>query len=132
MAYFKLPRALICGHSYVYHLRTFANSPSNSFDENFGLNDIVVQWRSKGGKTWDMFEKQDLSFVLSTKPDIVYLELGGNDLDSDSSSDQVAHKALDISHYLINHGISLVIIGEVLHRHSSRNIAAASGAGSFG
>ena len=116
------PHATICGHSFVSHLRHFTNASTNHFNDNLGLQNVSIEWRSKGGKTWSEFERLDYQYIVLTKPTILYVELGGNDLDSDICAHALAQKALDLAEQLVQNGISRIILGEVMQRYKTRNI----------
>jgi len=113
----------ICGHSFMTRLNTACHK-SQSFSPNLNLVDTSVTWHTGFG-TWDKFRDRPhgLPALLSPPhPDIVYFELGGNDLDSHLSAVCVAKKALDTASVLIKQGVSLVILGQALHRGKTREV----------
>ena len=59
---------------------------------------------------------------LHPTPDIIYFELGTNDLDSSLTPHQAAYTALEVADTLICSGIKQVIIGEALHRGQAREL----------
>jgi hypothetical protein len=119
-------RGAITGHSYVKHLFNYAtNDPSNKgMDCHLHLDAAIVSWNYKGGWTWQKFLAEETGFqsVIANSPDIVFCQLGGNELDSSISAQQVAQQALNTAKEFINNGVTLVIIGEELERNSARNL----------
>ena len=86
----SLPRSLILGHSFVRRMKAFLknNTGSSSFNEHFDLeNSCLVKLRGNGGRTVERLMRYDLSATRPTKPDILVLEIGSNDL-CDPSADR--------------------------------------------
>ena len=76
------PRVLILEHSFVRRLSSFLAN-SHFYSSVFWLNDSVgISLFGVGGRTVDKVIKFDLDIVRTSKPDIVTLELGANDLTS--------------------------------------------------
>ena len=77
----------IAGHSFVKHLKAFAVT-NYGFYNNLKLESHVanVRWVGIGGMTVDKLINQHLHTITENKPEIVYLELGTNDLASPQKS----------------------------------------------
>ena len=76
------PRVLILGHSFVRRLRSFLAS-SHVYSSDVGLSDSAdISLFGVCGRTVDKVIQFDLDVVRNSKPDIVILELGTNDLTS--------------------------------------------------
>ena len=81
--------------------------------------------RAKGGLTTDrlIHERSDLfSFEDTDKPDIVYLQIGGNDLsDQLLSPTKVANSIYSFACYLrYGLNIKIVVIGQLLLRNPNK------------
>ena len=84
----------------------------------FALEQCSTQWTFRGGWTWQRFiaDKAGLSAISNDNPDIVYFELGANDLDDPAVEPEViALRAITVAEALLDGGTSLVILGEALH-----------------
>ena len=76
------PRVLILGHSFVRRLSSFLAS-SHVYSSDFGLSDSAdISLFGVCGRTVDKVIQFDLDVVRNSKPDIVILELGTDDLTS--------------------------------------------------
>ena len=83
------PRSLILGHSFVRRMKVFLknNAENSSLNEHFDLeNSCIVKLRGNGGHTVERLMRYDLRATRVTKPDILVLEIGSNDL-CDPSAD---------------------------------------------
>lgn len=73
-------RVLILEHSFVRRLSSFLAN-SHVYSSVFWLNDSAgISIFGVGGRTVDKVIKLDVDIVRTSKPDIVTLELGANDL----------------------------------------------------
>ncbi len=57
--------------------------------------------------------------MLDGNPEIVFFQLGGNDLDSDSTAESVTQYAMSVASDRVYNGVSLVILGEVLFQRKA-------------
>ena len=79
-----VPKVLFLGHSFVKRLSPDMSKGSNpQLDSSFGLvGTAVVQLAGLGGRTVDKLRRFDLDITTASRPDIVVLEMGTNDLSS--------------------------------------------------
>ena len=121
-------KVAIVGHSFPKRLHNYivnTASEDESKDANMNLAQLSVSWIYKGGWTWKSFSQKSSSELVTQHAEsfnIVFFELGSNDLDSTTSAQSIAQLALDTAHDIINNGSSLVILGEVLERSRTHNI----------
>ena len=111
-------KVLLTGHSFLKRLESYDKSyktlqlKADDFDLTFSAvgGDNLVLLRDRLGKV--------IPTQKSLKPNIVYIEIGSNDLCSvNNSPDIVAKKIMDITRYLhYGHGVQKVIIGQILQR----------------
>ncbi len=113
------PKVAVVAHSYG----TRMTSMFESFDdmkETLGIDGITVRWFIKGGQTWNRFKHDrsghGLASLKQWSPDIVYFELGINDVDYDDRAETVCSRAKDLIFDLVKGGVKVVIIGQVIHR----------------
>ncbi len=123
--YFDIPQVKVSltGHSYLSRLKTFTNDYNHlGFQSDLKLRDADINWHGRGGNTFQGFLEFDLHHVLSANPEIVYFELGCNDLDSNISAETIATLALDTAESLLANNVKLVIFGKVLPHTKTYNI----------
>ena len=98
----------------------FTRDPHNNFTANLNLdgNETSIYWHGIGGRTIDKFRKFDLDNIFDFKPDIVYLQLGGNDLSNAPNGEpSKVFKNLEILFkQLKKGGVKKVIVGHVFQR----------------
>ena len=81
-----LPRVLVLGDSFIRRLRTFVLGSPQKFSVDFHLSNLaVIKWHGIGGRTVTKTVQNDLHLIKSFKPDIVILQLGSNDLTSETA-----------------------------------------------
>lgn len=83
-----------------------------------------ISWCHRGGMTWFSFEEaaEGKQAVIRSSPDLLYIELGTNGLDSYMPPLDVAQKAVAVVNDLLETGIKRVIIGEVIPRSRSGRV----------
>ena len=64
---------------------------NTDLDTNFNLQNTEVRWFYRSGRTWAKFRAPALQNVIDFNPDLLYIELGGNDLDSQAQSETILH-----------------------------------------
>ena len=113
------PRVLILGHSFVRRLSSFLSN-SASYSSDLALADLAnVSLFGVGGRTVAKVEKFDLDHVRISKPDIVILELGTNDLTC-LPPESVGSALKELVHTLKhNCGVRVVGVCQVIKRSSS-------------
>ena len=81
------PRVLILGHSFIRRLRDFIIKNSPTYNLNLNINaSVTIHWHGVGGRTIDKVRRFDLTEVERFKPDVVFLQIGTNDLTRRRSS----------------------------------------------
>jgi len=80
-----LPRVLVHGDSFIRRLRQFVLVSPQQFSVDFHLtNFAVIKWHGIGGRTVTKTVQHDLLVIKSFKADIVIVQLGSNDLTSET------------------------------------------------
>ena len=75
------PRVLILGHSFIRRLQKFMEHHIGYLDLSLQITASAdIAWHGIGGRTVAKTIKFDLHVVRSTRPDIVIVQLGTNDL----------------------------------------------------
>ena len=75
------PRVLILGHSFIRRLRDFVVKNAPDYPLNLNLTDsVTVQWHGVGGRIIAKVGQFDLGEVIRFQCDIVFLQIGTNDL----------------------------------------------------
>lgn len=125
MAYQCMPitSCTVAGHSFIRRLYDVCYM-EDSMEHHFNLAQCSTHWIHRGGWTWDRFLTQKTGFksVAKLHTEVVYFELGGNELDSDMDPYVLCEQALNIAQGLLDNGSSLIILGEVLYRGDTRHI----------
>ena len=81
-----LPRVVVLGDSFMRRLRTFVLGSPQKFSAEFHLSKLaVIKWHGIGGRTVTKTAQHDLHLIKSFKPDIVILQLGSNNLTSETA-----------------------------------------------
>ena len=80
------PRVLILGHSFIRRLKAFIEIHPTELDLAFQISaQAAISWRGVGGRTVAQAIQYDMKLVRSQCPDIVVVQLGTNDLSSNTS-----------------------------------------------
>ena len=110
------PRVLILGHSFVRRLSSFLSN-SNIYSHHLGLKDVAdITLFGVGGRTVAKVEKFDLGFVRASKPDIVILELGTNDLTTFSPESVGSSLEELVQLFHENCGVKVIGVCQVIKR----------------
>lgn len=105
------------GHSFI--TRLMPSLPA-AMTANFNINSITLNIVATGGKTFaQYFRQEEWSMVDENACDLLYFELGTNDVDSDIPIEILVSLLIEQAHKLILCGVKLVIFGEVLGRKMS-------------
>ena len=81
-----LPRVLVLGDSFIRRLRQFVLGSRQHFSVDFHLTRLaVIKWHSIGGRTVTKTVQHDFHVIKSFQPDIVIIQLGSNDLPSETA-----------------------------------------------
>ncbi|KAK3108363.1 hypothetical protein FSP39_006411 [Pinctada imbricata] len=108
-------RVAIIGHSFIRRLREYAekcNIKNLNLDSHFS-----VSMRGKGGLCLKhlSYDASILRFVSS--PDICFLQLGENDIQSNSVPLKIATDIIAIANFLHDGvGVKIVLVGQLLRR----------------
>lgn len=121
--YHPQKKVSLCGHSFIRRLEdeTYANP---KLEKSMNIAEADITWLHKGGMTWFSFgeAREGKQAVIQSKPDLLYLELGTNDLDSYMPPLDVAQKAISVVNELLDSGVKRVILGEVIPRSRSGRV----------
>lgn len=119
----NLVKVAIVGHSFIRRLHD--HIPYNPrLRTMLDISEIWVEWFCKGGYTFQRFRDNKLNDgmglddMLAWEPDIVYIEMATNDLDSADSHLTVAQRAMTMINDLLQAKVKVIILGEVLHRYA--------------
>ena len=106
----------VLGHSYICRLRDYLMERDIN---NFNLDDdkFTVELRGRRGLSLKKIVT-DASFLeFESTPDVVFLQIGGNDIRRNTDPKRLASSILSIGEYLVHGlGVQLVIIGKLLRR----------------
>lgn len=81
-----LQRVLVLGDSFIRRLREFVLGTPQNFSVNFHLTHCaVIKWHGVGGCTITKTIQYNLHVIESFNPDIVTIQLGSNDLTSETA-----------------------------------------------
>ena len=124
MANVHKQHVVLLGHSFVRRLRDFMNSSDQHC--NLRLNETLFNTtcHAQGGLTIPrlIHERKDWYNFTHVCPNIVHLQIGGNDLsDKNTTTLSVANKIFSFAHFL-HYGlhINIAVIGELLWRDPMR------------
>ena len=111
------------GHSFGKRLQQFIKSRAAT--RNFGLNESEMRfrWRCQPGARMEHL-KAWTPWILQQRPDIVYAEIGLNDL-TDRSAQWLSDALTAWTRTLVQAGVRLVIVGEVMRRGDVANFTRA-------
>ena len=108
----------VCGHSFIRRLELYAIENFGHY-HNFRLEHNVAHVTCIGisGLTVQKLINSHLHAIVQSRPDIVYLEIGTNDLaDPNKSAREVGDGIKEVCTMLRNLGVKRVVVGEVTFR----------------
>ena len=114
-------RVLILGHSFIRRLREFVNDNSLEYNLTLGIPEpVTVRWRGVGGRTVVKLKEFDLAIVSEFKPDIIFLQVGTNDLAQRNMSPVTVGSAIEEFVTLLHekHGVRFICVGQTIKRAS--------------
>lgn len=88
-------------------------------DQKLGNVDVTVMWYG-GSRTYHLSEY--LPHIGDLRPDIVFLHVGGNDLDGPSTPEDVATRLSALVEKLLSRGVGRVLVGGITHRSKTRHV----------
>ena len=116
-------RILILGHSFIRRLRSFIER-NHEYDLSLDFNlteHVVVGWHGVGGRTVQKINQYDLDVVESFRPDIVFLQVGTNDLTHANLTPVLVGSAIEDLVRLLRekYGVKIVCVGQTIHREAA-------------
>ena len=119
-------KVLILGASHVRRLAEHAhdtNLQSSGFSPNLNLKQCNLQFFGIGGRTVKKLRKFDLHVVRRFKPDVIFLQIGSNDLCDMTlpgipvTPKLVANSITKLVHTLhLQYGVSHIVVGQCIKR----------------
>jgi hypothetical protein len=106
----------VIGHSYIRRLRDFC---SQTETENLGLDpkEFQIIFRGKGGLRLRKCDSRSDLLCFNIIPDIVFLQIGENDISTSTNSRKLAEDILSVAQYLRHGvGVGLIIVGQLIRR----------------
>ena len=113
------PRVLILGHSFIRRLRDFIVKNAPDYHLNLNLTDsVTVQWHGVGSRTIAKVRQFDLVEVIRFRPDIVFLQIGTNDLAQRGMTPLTVGSAIEDFVHLLHdeYGVRLICVGQTIRR----------------
>ncbi len=86
-----------------------------NYQKGLNISSVNVKWCCGGGWTLNKFKNKAWDELLSFHPQVVYIELGFNELDNTDSIIPLALKYNDLMNELLNEGVRVVVMAEVLY-----------------
>ena len=120
-------KILVMGDSFIANFKEFLkkNWEEYSFSLNLHLREVMIQYSSKRGGTVQKLQTHQLQDVTDFEPDIVFLQIGSNDLfDGANSPESVARSIIDLADKLVSeYKVKFVAVMQIFHRlHPSRPV----------
>lgn len=106
----------VVGHSYIRRLKEYC---SQTGTVNLGLKPCAynVTFRGKGGLKLRRCNSRSELMRFDIVPDIVFLQIGENDVVAATNSEKLAEDIISLAQYLRDGvGVRLVIIGQLIRR----------------
>lgn len=109
---------MVMGHSFIDRLNKYIVRRKGGFNNlNLEFTNAVVHIHGVGGRTVQKCRYLDLAVVAQIKPDIIYLELGTNELCRvNNTPEKVAVELHDLANDLLGLGVSQIVAGQVIQR----------------
>lgn len=76
----------------------------------------VVKFFGRGGMTIDQYDESLFQEMLRFRPDVILINLGGNDIHSQSVPTDIANKLVALVETLKSHGTKSVYVAEICER----------------
>ena len=114
------PWVLILRHSFIHHLRDFIVKNAPDYHLNLHLTDsVTVQWHGVGGRTIAKLCQCDLGKVIRFCPDIVFLQIGTNDLAQHGMFPLTVASAMEVFLCVLHdeYGVRLLCVGQTIRSH---------------
>jgi hypothetical protein len=119
-------KAAIVGHSIADDMRSLCSSVRD-MSEGMNLVQLAMLWLTPRGLNFFRFRKEVLPDLKALSPDLIFLQIAGNDLDGPDSAEMLARRYLYQASALFGGSIKakVVILGEALPRSGPKNVSAA-------
>ena len=120
---FRPARILILGHSFIWRLEEYMLK-SFGFHHNMGFSygTAEIFFRGTGGRTCDRLISDDLPVVDELRPDIVYLEVGTNDLtDMSLRPETIGSLIEDFVTECATLNVGITIVGQTIFRNDPQD-----------
>ena len=117
---FRPANVVVLGHSFMRRLDSFlTRQHGQHFNLGIDYDRAFIQYVYVGGLTADRARADYVHYVLSLAPDVVYIELGTNDLCHPRVGPcEVAERLRSLAMDLVHGGVHLVMVGETIPRAS--------------
>ena len=111
-------RTLYFGHSFVNHYTKWEQRHPERNNLGFAKDDVIMFYHGDGGANIDRLMQQDnLDHVERIAPELVILEAGTNDIDSDTYGPRVLQlKVESLIRELKDRRVRFVIVNQVIYR----------------
>ena len=114
----------IVGHSFIRRLHNHLRDTWERHGEyryfNFDIADCNVEYYWKGGGKVQCM-KRFLSDLVDCRPDLVFLQVGGNDIRVDSIPQQIAREMVELAESIAEVTGAKVVIGSLFRRERPRS-----------
>lgn len=120
-------RITVTGHSFVRHFKSFIDGDEdilNRYNEGFNLykEGTETKFIFKSGCDINYFKKHMIPLVIQTRPHLIILELGSNDLTkADVSPSALALEIYKISKSLVQTVTKFVLVSSITHREATKS-----------
>ena len=115
---FRPANIVIVGHSFVRRLGDFLRrNYGQYFNMGLDFDRAFITFMHQGGLTVEAARRNLVENIISLAPDIVYIELGSNDLCHPRRGPQEVGDSLqNLANDLIQRGVHFVMLGQVIMR----------------
>jgi lysophospholipase L1-like esterase len=119
-------QGLLLGHSIVRNfgqfLQTESAMPLSRFQCDLGLLNLFLRVVGHGGRKIQDVIRYDLAIVKRLRPDIVGLQIGGNDITVDTTADDLCLLIWSLVSLLRQNGVKFIFVCMILPRTSNVRI----------
>ena len=112
----------IAGHSYIKRLeQSIEKREIFDIEKSFGLDEFDVKFYGKGGATTGRI-RRNIHKITTSNPDIIFLQIGGNDFTGEDNSDHqnVGEDIIQLAQALRREGAKTIFIGKLFYRSYNR------------
>ena len=105
---------LLVGHSFIRRLANYALS-TDSLNMGLSKGDCKITFVGRGGMTVPRLRGKAVQFLTSCRPDVIFLEIGTNDL-STADPLRLAADVFELAQWLVSRGVRRVVISQIFFR----------------